>query len=164
MLPHQGKAPIYLPDSGGVLDCGSQFTILISLSFDGPSFDAVCACVPPYISLQVHIVPSFLPRSLCGWPHKSFHLLVEGQNHPIVRFAYLCTRSAKSLSFLPSFTSSFLILEQTQEVLRCTGRLFSQSQLDQLLKTIALLKHLSLTWRGNNVLVQQRSSMLFSPS
>jgi len=26
----------------------------------------------------------------CGWPRKSLHLLEEGQNHPIVCFAYLC--------------------------------------------------------------------------
>jgi len=56
----------------------------------GPSFDALQACVPLSISLHVHIVPNVLPRSLCGWPRTSLHLLEEGHNHPIVRFAYLC--------------------------------------------------------------------------
>jgi len=35
-------------------------------------------------------VPNALPQSLCGWPRTSLHLLEEGHNHPIVRFAYLC--------------------------------------------------------------------------
>jgi len=35
-------------------------------------------------------VPNVLPRSLCSWPCTSLHLLKEGHNHPIVRFAYLC--------------------------------------------------------------------------
>jgi len=74
---------------GGVLDCDSQFTILSPLLFDGPSFDALQACVPPSISSHVHIVPNVLPRSLCGWPRTSLQLLEEGHNHPIVRFAYL---------------------------------------------------------------------------
>ena len=75
---------------GRVLDCDSQFTVLSPPSFDGPSFDALWACVPLSISSHVHIVPDVLPRSLCGWPRTSLHLLEEGHNHPIVRFAYLC--------------------------------------------------------------------------
>jgi len=35
-----------------------------------------------------NVLPS--PRSLCDWPRKCLHLLEEGQNHPIVRFACLC--------------------------------------------------------------------------
>ena len=78
---------------GGVLDCDSQFTILSLPSDDcsmGPSFDALQACVPLSISSHVHTVPDVLPRSFCGWPRTSLHLLEEGHNHPIVRFAYLC--------------------------------------------------------------------------
>jgi len=77
---------------GGLLDCDSQFTIPISLSFEGLQLccGALWACVPLYISLHVHIVPNVLPRSFCSWPRKSLHLLEEGHNHPIVRFAYLC--------------------------------------------------------------------------
>jgi len=56
----------------------------------GCSFDALQACVPLSISSHMHIVPNVLPRSLCGWPRTSLHLLEEGHNHPIVRFAYLC--------------------------------------------------------------------------
>jgi hypothetical protein len=37
----------------------------------GPSFDALCACVPLAISSNVHIVLDVLPRSLCGWPRIS---------------------------------------------------------------------------------------------
>jgi len=85
---------------GVLLDCGFYFTILIPLSFVGPSFDALWACVPPYISLHVYIVPDDLPRSLCGWPHKSVHLLEEGQNHMIVRFAYLCHMIGEESTFL----------------------------------------------------------------
>ena len=51
----------------GVLDCNFQFTILSPLSFDGPSFDALWACVSLYISFHVHVVPDVLPRSPCGW-------------------------------------------------------------------------------------------------
>jgi len=40
------------------------------------------------------------PSSLCGWPHKSLHLLEEGQNHPTVRFAYLYHIIGKKLVFL----------------------------------------------------------------
>jgi len=45
----------------------------------------------------VHIVPNSLPRSLCGWPRTSLHLLEEGHNHLIVRFAYLCHIIGKEL-------------------------------------------------------------------
>jgi len=47
----------------------------------------------------VHIVPKVLPRSLCGWPRTSLHLLKEGHNHLIVRFAYLCLMIGKELVF-----------------------------------------------------------------
>ena len=53
----------------------------------------------PYISLHVHIVPNVLPRSLCGWPRTSLHLLQEGHNHLIVRFAYLCHMMGEELVF-----------------------------------------------------------------
>jgi len=65
----------------------------------GRSFDALQACVPLSISSHVHIVPNVLPRSLCGWPHTSLHLLEEGHNHPIVRFAYLCHMIGEELVF-----------------------------------------------------------------
>jgi len=78
-----------LRHSGGVFDCDSQFTILSPLSFDGPSSDTLWACVPFYISLHVHIVPNVLPRSLYGWPCKSLHLPVEGQNHPMCVCVYM---------------------------------------------------------------------------
>jgi len=48
----------------------------------------------------VRIVPNVLPRSLCGWPHKSLHLLEEGHNHPIVRLAYLCHMVVPDVVFL----------------------------------------------------------------
>jgi len=48
----------HLPDSGGVLDWGSQFTIPIPLSFEGPSSDTLWACAPLYISLHVHMMPN----------------------------------------------------------------------------------------------------------
>jgi len=38
----------------------------------------------------MYIVPDVLPRSLGGWPCTSMYLLEEGNNHLIVRFAYLC--------------------------------------------------------------------------
>ena len=75
----------------GVLDCDSHFTILSPLSFDEPHLwcsVSVCSSVHPL--KRAHCAQYFLPRSLCGWPGKSLHLLEEGQNHPIVRFAYLC--------------------------------------------------------------------------
>ena len=50
----------------------------------------------------MHIVPKVLPRSLCGWPRKSLHLLGEGHNRPIVRFAYLCHMIDEELVFLSS--------------------------------------------------------------
>jgi len=87
---------------GGFLDCDSQFTILSPPSFDGPQplgFDALPACVPVSISSYVHIVPNVLPRSLCSWPWTSLHLLEEGHNHPIVRFAYLCHMIGEELVF-----------------------------------------------------------------
>jgi len=67
-----------------------SLTFWVHYCLIGPSFDALCACVALYISLHVHIVPNALPRSLCGWPRKSLHLLEEGHNCPIVRFAYMC--------------------------------------------------------------------------
>ena len=51
----------------------------------------------------MHIVPYVLPRSLCGWPRTSLHLLEEGHNHPIVRFAYLCHMIGEELVFFPFF-------------------------------------------------------------
>ena len=45
------------------------------------------------------LVPNVLPRSLCGWPRTSLHLLQEGQIHPIVRFAYLCHMIGEELVF-----------------------------------------------------------------
>ena len=50
----------------------------------------------------MHIVPNVLPRSLCGWPRKSLHLLEEGQNCPIVRFAYLHHMIGEKFAFLSS--------------------------------------------------------------
>ena len=47
----------------------------------------------------MHIVPEVLPRSFCGWPCTSLHLLEEGHNHPIVHFAYLCDMIGKELVF-----------------------------------------------------------------
>ena len=47
------------------------------------------------------MVPDVLPRSLCGWPRTSLHLLEEGHNHPIVRFAYLCHMIGEELVFFP---------------------------------------------------------------
>ena len=83
---------------GGVLDFDSQFTILSPPSM-GPSFDALQACVRLSISSHVHTVPDVLPWSLCGWPRTSLHLLEEGDNHPIVRFAYLCHMIGEELVF-----------------------------------------------------------------
>ena len=86
---------------GGVLNCDSQFTILSPPSFDDSSFDALQACVPVSISSHVHIVPNVLPRSLFSWPRTSLHLLEEGQNHPIMRFAYLCHMIGEELVVFP---------------------------------------------------------------
>jgi len=55
-------------------------------------------------------MPNVLPRSLSGWPHTSLHLLEEGNNHLIVRFAYLCHMIGEELFFFPSCTSIFLSL------------------------------------------------------
>jgi len=82
---------------GVVFDCDSHFTILSTLSFDGPQlrrFMSVCSSL-------VHIVPNVLPRSLCGCPRTSLHLLEEGHNHPIVRFVYLCHMIGEELVLLP---------------------------------------------------------------
>ena len=84
--------------------------ILIPLSFDGPSFDALWACIPPHISLHVHIVPNVLLRSFCDWPRKSLHLPREGQNHPIVRFAYLCHMIGEESVFLSFLYTKLLEL------------------------------------------------------
>jgi len=48
-----------------------------------------------FLSLSPHtppvrIAPYVLPPSLCGWPCTSLHLLEEGHDNTIVRFAYLC--------------------------------------------------------------------------
>jgi len=48
----------------------------------------------------MQIVPNVLPQSLCGWPCKSLHLLEESQNHPVVRFAYLCHVIGEEFVFL----------------------------------------------------------------
>ena len=47
----------------------------------------------------MYIVPNVLPRSLCSWPCTSLHLLNEGHNHTIVRFAYLCHMIGEELVF-----------------------------------------------------------------
>jgi len=46
-------------------------------------------------------VPYVLPRSLCGWPRTSLHLLEEGHNYAIVRFAYLFQMISEELVFFP---------------------------------------------------------------
>jgi len=84
---------------GGVLDCDSQFTILSSLSFDRPQLwrsVSVCSCI--YLLTRAHCA-WFFPQSLCGWPRTSLHLLEEGHNHSIVRFAYLCHVISEELVF-----------------------------------------------------------------
>ena len=51
----------------------------------------------PALTLCEHVLLTTTPYtcalcpmfSLCGWPRTSLHLLEEGQNHLIVRFAYL---------------------------------------------------------------------------
>jgi len=48
----------------------------------------------------VHIVPDFIPRSLCGWPRTSLHLLEKRHNHSIVPFAHLCHMVGKEFVFL----------------------------------------------------------------
>jgi len=55
----------------------------------GPSFDALYGWIPLSISSHLHIVPDVLPLSYCGWPRTTLHLVEEGHNPPIVRFAYL---------------------------------------------------------------------------
>jgi len=62
--------------------------------------ESTIARVPLSISSHVHIVPNVLPQSLCGWPRTSLHLLEEGHNHLIVRFAYLCHMIGEELVFL----------------------------------------------------------------
>ena len=71
----------------------------------GPSLDALWACVPLSISLHVNIVPDVLPRSFCGWPCASLHLLEEAHDHLILRTCV--TWSAKSLTFFPCCTSTW---------------------------------------------------------
>ena len=46
-------------------------------------------------------MPNVLPRSLCGWPRSSLHLLrlEEGHKYPIVHFAYLCHMIGEELVF-----------------------------------------------------------------
>jgi len=51
------------------------------------------------LSSHVHIVPNVLPRSLCGWSRTSLHLLEQGHNHLIVRFAYLSHMISEDLAF-----------------------------------------------------------------
>ena len=51
----------------------------------------------------MRIVLNVLPRTFCGWLcRKSVHLLEEGQNHPIVLFAYLsrCHMIGENFVFL----------------------------------------------------------------
>ena len=74
-----------------------------------PSIDALQACVPLSISSHVHIVPNVLPRSLCGCPRISLHLLEEGHNHSIVRFAYLCHMISEE--FVSAQVSPFLYIK-----------------------------------------------------
>jgi len=45
-------------------------------------------------------MPNLIPRYMCVWPRKSLHLLEERQNHPIVRFAYLCRLISEKSVFL----------------------------------------------------------------
>jgi len=45
-----------------------------------------------------------------GWPRTSLHLLEEGHNHPIVRFAYLCHVIGEELVFLSSLYIKLLEL------------------------------------------------------
>jgi len=89
-------------ESQGVLNCDSYLPSWVHCLSTGPSFHALWVCVPLYTSLYVHNVPNILPRSLCSWPCKSLHLLVEGQNHLIVCFAYLpvCHMIGKEFVFL----------------------------------------------------------------
>jgi len=80
----------------------------------GPSFHALWACAPLYISLQVNIVPNVLPRSFCGW---LANLCTCWRKDIITRLwaSHICDKwSAKSLGlfFDPSCTSSFLSLVQ----------------------------------------------------
>ena len=84
----------------------------------GPSFDALQACVPLFVSAHVHIVPDVLPRFLCGWPRTCLHLLEEGHNHPIVRFAYPCHMIGEELVFL--FFLYIKLFELDVEVARKT--------------------------------------------
>ena len=79
------------------------------------SFDTLQACVPLSISSHVHTVPDVLPRSLCGRPCTSLHLLEEGHNHPIVRFAYQCHMIGEEFVFL-SFSVYMKLFELGVEV------------------------------------------------
>ena len=97
---------------GGVLDCDSQFTFLSPLLFNGPQCWRSMS-VRSSLHLRAsheRIVSDVLPRSLCGWPRTSLHLLEEGNNNLSVRFAYLFRMIGKEFVFFPSCTSSFLSL------------------------------------------------------
>jgi len=75
---------------GGFLDCDSQFTILSPPSFDGPQlsrFTSMCSSL--YLLTRAHCAQC--SPSIPLWPCTSMHLLEEGHNHLIVRFAYLVT-------------------------------------------------------------------------
>jgi hypothetical protein len=47
---------------------------------------------------------------MCTWPDKSLHLLEEGQNHPIVRFACLCHMIGRESIFVSFFYIKLLVL------------------------------------------------------
>jgi len=87
---------------GGVLDCDSQFTILSPPLFDGPQlrrFTSVCSSL--YLLTRAHCAQCSPSISLY-LAFTSLHLLKEGHNHPIVRFAYLCHMISEKLVFFPS--------------------------------------------------------------
>jgi len=95
---------VRLPDSGGrVLDCNSD--ILSPLLFDGPQLRrSISVCSSLYLLTRAHCA-YVLPWLPCGWPRTCW------KRDTITRLcaSHACvTWSAKSLSFFPSCTSSFL--------------------------------------------------------
>jgi len=95
---------------GGVLDCDSQFTIPSPISFDGHQLwrsMSVCSSRRLYLPTRAHCAWWCSPWSLCSWPRTCW------RKDTITRLcaSHTCvTWSAKSLSFFPSCTSSFLSL------------------------------------------------------
>ena len=98
------------PSSGlwGGLGLWFQFTILSPLLFDGPQFwHPMSVCSSLHLLTPCHtctLCPTLvfsLDPFQCGWPSKSLpHLLEEGHNHPIVRFAYPCHKIGAEFVFL----------------------------------------------------------------